>query len=63
MVTFTSEVSLVSFNSASPLLMERLYCEKYMRGHVAIMSLAERLWLKLLEQGSIGQQQQPMDEI
>jgi hypothetical protein len=50
------------FQRASPSMMVRLYCEKYTRGHAIIMPVAEHLWLKLSELGSIGQQRQPMQE-
>jgi hypothetical protein len=60
MVISTNEVSPTYFSGASPLMMERLYCAKYMKGHVAIMPVAGRLSLKLSEQGFIGQQRQPM---
>jgi hypothetical protein len=40
MATFRNEVSLASFSNASPSMTEKLYCVKYMKGHVAIMPVA-----------------------
>jgi hypothetical protein len=47
-------VSPVYFSGASPLMMERLYCENYMKVHVDITLVARHLSLKLSEQGFIG---------